>query len=591
MKTLFRFLLALALAAVARAQNINVQADNTTGLLWRPSTFFSNTTNASAIQTAIGFSGGILSGANGGTGVANTSKTITLGGNVTTSGAFALTLTLTGTTTLTAPTTGTLATLAGVETFTNKSIVASQLTGIIDDARMPNFTGDVTTVEGAVATTLATVNSNVGTFGSATASPQITINAKGLTTAGANVTITPAVGSITGLGTGVATALGVNVGSAGSPVINGGALGTPSSGVATNLTGLPAASVLAGTFGAGAFVMDTSLQVPLVVGGTSTTSDLSLKTTSGVGAPGADMHFLVGNNGATEALTILNSGNVGIGTTGPLQLLHVDKGQNASTEVIISNINAGTAAEAGIYISNANTGATSAFVGVEGTGFTTAGGFVQDGAVMGAGSGLSGGLSIMTRAAAPMRFYTNGHTNERMRIDENGNVGIGMTNPARTLDVTGTFGATGAATIGGLATIAPAAAMPQLFLSAADTYNPQIRFGSFNRDIYMGVRDDGADGVFSIATVTGLTSPLFSINPATDAVAILGNLTVSGTGTHTFGGPVRLKNYTVATLPAGTQGDTAYVTDATAPTYLGALTGGGAVVCPVFYNGSAWVSH
>jgi len=54
--------------------------------------------------------------------------------------------------------------------------------------------------------------------------------------------------------------------------------------------------------------------------------------------------------------------------------------------------------------------------------------------------------------------------------------------------------------------------------------------------------------------------------------------------------PVTLTGYTVGSLPAGTQGDTAFVTDATAPTYLGALTGGGAVVCPVFYNGTAWVS-
>lgn len=38
-------------------------------------------------------------------------------------------------------------------------------------------------------------------------------------------------------------------------------------------------------------------------------------------------------------------------------------------------------------------------------------------------------------------------TVERMRIDSSGRVGIGMT-PARTLDVTGTFGATGAATLG-----------------------------------------------------------------------------------------------------------------------------------------------
>jgi hypothetical protein len=39
------------------------------------------------------------------------------------------------------------------------------------------------------------------------------------------------------------------------------------------------------------------------------------------------------------------------------------------------------------------------------------------------------------------------------------------------------------------------------------------------------------------------------------------------------------------------QGAHAIVTDAVLPTYLGALTGGGAVVCPVFYNGASWVSH
>lgn len=49
--------------------------------------------------------------------------------------------------------------------------------------------------------------------------------------------------------------------------------------------------------------------------------------------------------------------------------------------------------------------------------------------------------------------------------------------------------------------------------------------------------------------------------------------------------------YTVATLPtAGTAGRRAYVTDATAPTFLGTLTGGGAVVTPVFDNGTAWVA-
>lgn len=57
-----------------------------------------------------------------------------------------------------------------------------------------------------------------------------------------------------------------------------------------------------------------------------------------------------------------------------------------------------------------------------------------------------------------------------------------------------------------------------------------------------------------------------------------------------FGATVKTAGYTVATLPAGVVGMRAYVTDATAPTWNAALTGGGAVVCPVFYNGAAWVS-
>jgi hypothetical protein len=65
----------------------------------------------------------------GGTGVNNGSKTITLGGNLTTSGAYASTFTMTGATTVTFPTTGTLATLAGTETLTNKTLTSPTVTG------------------------------------------------------------------------------------------------------------------------------------------------------------------------------------------------------------------------------------------------------------------------------------------------------------------------------------------------------------------------------------------------------------------------------------------------------------------------------
>lgn len=101
-------------------------------------------------------------------------------------------------------------------------------------------TGDAT---GATVLTLATVNSNVGSFGSATQTGTFTVNAKGLITAASSITITPAIGSITGFGTGVATALAINTGSAGSFITFNGAGGTPSSLVGTNITGLTATQV------------------------------------------------------------------------------------------------------------------------------------------------------------------------------------------------------------------------------------------------------------------------------------------------------------------------------------------------------------
>jgi len=55
---------------------------------------------------------------------------------------------------------------------------------------------------------------------------------------------------------------------------------------------------------------------PAMIGGAEVGSSLTLQSTSGNGS--ADfIKFAVGNNGATEAMRVLNSGNVGIGTTSP----------------------------------------------------------------------------------------------------------------------------------------------------------------------------------------------------------------------------------------------------------------------------------
>lgn len=54
--------------------------------------------------------------------------------------------------------------------------------------------------------------------------------------------------------------------------------------------------------------------------------------------------------------------------------------------------------------------------------------------------------------------------------------------------------------------------------------------------------------------------------------------------------PNKLKGYTVDTLPEGIEGDTAYVTDADKPSYLGVAIGEGGVTCKVFFNGTNWIT-
>ncbi|MHA8078559.1 hypothetical protein [Aquirufa antheringensis] len=95
-------------------------------------------TTLSSPQTIFGYSfdgstalSGVISPTYGGTGMDNGNKTITLGGDLVTSGNYSTTINTTGVTNITLPTSGTMATLAGTETLTNKTFVNSSLTGTL----------------------------------------------------------------------------------------------------------------------------------------------------------------------------------------------------------------------------------------------------------------------------------------------------------------------------------------------------------------------------------------------------------------------------------------------------------------------------
>ena len=103
----------------------------------------------------------------------------------------------------------------------------------------------------------------------------------------------------------------------------------------------------------------------------------------------------------------------------------------------------------------------------------------------------------------------------------------------------------------------------------------------------------GSNNTILGANVTGLAAGLSdAIILATGEGTIQADFGKTSTVSWVFPTPIKTGGYTVAALPAspGT-GARAYVTDqSVACTAAGAaLTGSGAVTCPVFYNGSAWV--
>lgn len=181
-------------------------------------------------------------------------------------------------------------------------------------------------------------------------------------------------------------------------------------------------------------IRSSSLGSGTLVGGTSTTSTLTYKTTTGVGTTGADHIFQVGNNGATEAMRILNSGNVGIGNSAPASLLTVG---NTSTANVISNIYSSSRSDFRLY----STGSTTGYGGFYMLGGDYGSNYMQFGLNDGISTTGQGGATYYdTRGiTAPIRFAVKPAGTTSMTIaggiSDNGNWGIGTTSPTAALHI------------------------------------------------------------------------------------------------------------------------------------------------------------
>jgi len=158
----------------------------------------------------------------------------------------------------------------------------------------------------------------------------------------------------------------------------------------------------------------------LLQGGGSADGYLILRSTGAVGTSDS-IRFQVGNSGATEAMRIISSGNVGVGTTVP----------NAKLAITAADYNA-------ISLANSNTNATDKGAVITGSrktnanlpfsGFGTWDNGVTREVDIGGGGWNRPDATVISFFTASAYNETDGSlVNERMRINSSGNVGIGVT--------------------------------------------------------------------------------------------------------------------------------------------------------------------
>lgn len=155
---------------------------------------------------------------------------------------------------------------------------------------------------------------------------------------------------------------------------------------------------------------------------------------------GSRLPFRIRPGAPTSSIDIAASGNVGIGTQSPSQLMHLKKDQNTNTILLVNNGTAGSGAQADVRVQN--DGGTLGQLGIYSS-TTSAYGAAGPSDVH---VYSSSSLALMADNASGIIKFAAGGNAEKMRLLANGRLGIGTNAPDQLLSVNGDASKTGANT-------------------------------------------------------------------------------------------------------------------------------------------------
>jgi len=352
-----------------------------------------------------------------------------------------------------------------------------------------------------------------------------------------------------------------------------------------------------------------------------------------VGAKGED---LVCSTNNLERLRILQNGNVGIGTVNPFTKLHL-QGNIADDNAITHFLSAVAVAKVGInaaggyYIGvDGDTGATERFTigsstgivkinNLAGTGirmvtvddsgnlsYATIGGidttalhktgnesFTGIKSATNTGTTTTNGLNLINNAttlfgasiaisnnAGGSGIYSTNTSTGNNIYSNNTSTGLGISSDNNS---TGT-GINSVNYVGGIGIYSNNAATGQGIYSN----NASTGLGIYSNNASTGT------GILSYNTLSGNGIVSNGTAASTGFIYVGQNNTINTFTVDKFGNiicnTIKTTGFLVSALPVSQPtGTRAYVTDALTPVFLNTVSGGGSVICPVFYNGTNWV--